>query len=187
MDTMDGLAGITSDSDITMKQFKAEWQIIRYDELSDERSVEWTITNLITQHNALCDYLEERLNFGHPPSYAIGKALETLDKEHWGCTNCGQTVPVGEKHDCPTFKAKLPPNSGGGSGSAAGLIGKGGYDPRYKNGKAPETITLPKPECWEITTANVFDRTKQRGWQKGYEQALKDASKASGITYKLED
>lgn len=56
MDTMDGLAGITSDNDIGMKQFKAEWQ----PGTPVEPAYILTIDHLITQHNALCDYLEEQ-------------------------------------------------------------------------------------------------------------------------------
>jgi len=102
-----------------MKQFKAEWQYNRT-ETTEIVAIGTTIDHLITQHNALWDYLKERDNRIAPPNYALED------------------------------------------------------EPR-------ETITVPKPQWWTV------DGNDNANKAKGYKQALSDASKASGITFKIEE
>jgi hypothetical protein len=68
-----------------MKQFKAEWQSW----LDPEMNARMTTDHLITQHNALCDYLEERLGDRGMNSQewnddcVIAKKTITIPKPEW--------------------------------------------------------------------------------------------------------
>jgi len=133
-----------------MKQFKAKWQPISTD--GDYKN---TVAHLITQHNALIDYLEEREVEKHLPNYDLN------DPRGWE-----------EEKTNNSFAQRCPaPN----------------WDLTDRNHKLPETpkiITIPKPEWWEreVThTDNPYENNDT------YLEALKAASKASGILFTLED
>lgn len=152
-----------------MKQFKAEWQYNRT--LDTESLNEYkTIDHLITQHNALCDYLEEQLT----------------KKENQGCGFCGgKDFCVCAGQTGTDSQWKLPSNSGVGSGTGTGPIGKGaGYDPRYKDGKAQQTITIPKPEWWDSGAQTSYTEVGHK--RRAYLEALEACIKASGINFNLE-
>lgn len=114
-----------------MKQFKAEWQ----GEGSVGETLVNTILHILTQHNGLCDYLEERLG------------------EKCNCPHCCWDVIEGRPEPAPCIRQT-------------------------------KTITIPKPE-WMKDKVECLTTRHIR--QQGYKEALSDASKASGITYKLED
>lgn len=70
-----------------MKQFKAEWQ---YNRTLDTESYNEskTIDHLITQHNALCDYLaaewkNQALEQAEVHEIEVGKQTITLPKPEW--------------------------------------------------------------------------------------------------------
>ena len=150
-----------------MEQFKV---VIR-----DQADFLENIDHIITQHNALCDYLEER----------EGEKAK-------GVGVCCENGNFGDDHECRKSQTiNLPNSSRGGSGTDSGPIGTAGYDPRYKNGKAPDTlveehwgnlgntVVIPKPEWWEDDCGQTpIDR-------EIYLEALNDVSNALGITINL--
>ena len=159
-----------------MKQFKAEWQynVIEHENpalTTSSVSMPATIDHILTQHNALCDYLEERV---------ILEAKNWLEKEksrlaekeaQLTCTFCGGVCVC-----CST---------GGNSGSQ-------GDGPLGIKQSTTQTITIPKPEWWDLyftihPEASDECRRNITKSRKTYLEALEACSKASGLLFKLED
>lgn len=142
-----------------MKQFKAEWQDGQKDDKTVIPQIVDTLGHLLTQHNALCEYLEERL--GEKEAFEI---VPSPRIDYCGACKAehGYKCPL----DCENCDGRGDTNIG----ANICFVCKG-------TGK--KTITLPKPEWWED---NYYTQTDKNT----YLEALSDASKALGVELRLE-
>lgn len=171
-----------------MKQFKAKHHP------SDPPAV----SHLITQHNALCDYLEERE--GEKTNNPLAQRdpapiWDLTDRNHNLPDKITQFTPkLSESGDtrevlytpyhvstaCSELMAKV--------NELIDYLAEREAQPTYTtSGLAQsdpivikQTITLPKPEWWEREDTMLAE---WRAFREGYEAC----SKASGILFKLED